>query len=77
MHDSHAKMVPSTAGFRIKQAFARIWRKYVVDEDPDSRVERIRCERIEDLKINSDLREAMRLWEDQRNEAEEHDVQSA
>ncbi len=62
---------------RIKQVFARFWRRYVVDEDPDGRRERIRRERMEDLKINSDLREAMRLWENQRNQTEEHEAPSA
>ncbi len=58
----------------IKQAFAKFWRRYIVDEDPDERIERIRRARIEDLKINSDLLEAMRLYENQRSQAEKHSL---
>ena len=47
----------------IKLAFGRWWRKYIVDECPDAREERIRQERIENIKICADLQEAMRLWE--------------
>jgi hypothetical protein len=48
---------------RLQQAFGRWWRKYIVDECPEARAERIRQERMEDLKVYTALREAMRLWE--------------
>ncbi len=53
---------------RIGRAFGKRWRKYIVDECPDARVERIRQERIEDIKIYADLRESMRLWEIQNQQ---------
>jgi hypothetical protein len=48
----------------LKQVFARSWRKFVVDEDPDSRTERLRRESIADMdaKVHAHMREAIRLW---------------
>ncbi|MGO9170382.1 MAG: hypothetical protein ACLP7P_00220 [Rhodomicrobium sp.] len=48
---------------RMKHVFGRWWRKYIVDECPDARQERLRWELIDGLKQNIDLREAVRLWE--------------
>lgn len=48
---------------RMKHVFGRWWRKYIVDECPDARQERLRWELIDGLKQNVDLREAVRLWE--------------
>ena len=59
---------------RMKQAFAKFWRQYIVDEDPDERIERIRRARIENLKINSDLLESMRLYEKQQRKAEKQSL---
>ncbi len=49
----------------FNQAFARLWRKYVVDECPDARKERLRQEHIDNIKQAIALLEAMRLWEAQ------------
>ena len=56
---------------RLKQSLGGFGRKYVADEDPDARMERIRRQRIEDLKVQSDLLTAMRAWEAQREKPEE------
>ncbi len=41
----------------------RLWRKYIADECPDARRERLWLEFMNDLKQDPDLREAMILWE--------------
>ena len=51
----------SRSSERLKQALGRWWRKYIVDECPDTRIERLRWERINNIKIEIALREALRL----------------
>ncbi|MGA7329294.1 MAG: hypothetical protein WBX25_33630 [Rhodomicrobium sp.] len=46
---------------RLKHAIGRWWRRHIVDECPDSRMERLSLER--NVKMNMDLREALRSWE--------------
>ncbi len=48
----------------LKQAFIKSWRKFVVDEDPEDRIERLRRESIADMdaKVHAYMREAIRLW---------------
>jgi hypothetical protein len=46
---------------RLKQAIGRWWRRYIVDECPETRIERLRLERINNIKIEIALREALRL----------------
>ena len=47
----------------LKQAIGRWWRRYIVDECSDTRIERIRLERINNIKMDIALREALRLAE--------------
>ena len=51
---------------RMRQAFGRLWRKYIVDECPACRIERIREKRLENLRICADLLQAMHVWEEDR-----------
>jgi hypothetical protein len=53
----------SRSSERLKQAIGRWWRGYIVDECPDTRIERIRLERINNIKMDIALREALRLAE--------------
>ncbi len=46
---------------RINQVLGRWWRKYVADECPDARRERLRLEFIDLVKHDVVLREALRL----------------
>jgi len=48
---------------RLRQAFGNLWRKYVVDECPDDRAERLREKRIGNIMHDVVLLEAMRRWE--------------
>jgi hypothetical protein len=41
----------------------RWWCRYICDEDPDSRIERIRKEGIEDMRVYADLHDTKRPWE--------------
>ncbi len=52
--------VPSRSG-RLRLIARRWWRKFK-GEVPDERLERIRRERINNIKNDVALREAMRLW---------------
>ncbi len=45
---------------QLKLILGQWWRKYIVDECPDARRERLR---IEDIRIAADLREAFLRWE--------------
>ncbi len=47
---------------RLKQAAARFWRAFIVDECPDDK-ERVRQERISNIMHNVVLLEAMRRWQ--------------
>ncbi len=47
---------------RINQVLGKWWRKYVVDECPKSRRERLRRELIPGIKQDVTLQEAMRQW---------------
>ena len=47
----------------LMQVIGRWWRRYIVDECPDTRTERLRLERINNIKIDIALREALRLAE--------------
>ena len=44
----------------LMQSIGRWWRRYIVDECPDTRIERLRWERINNIKIDIALREALR-----------------
>ena len=57
---------PFRAPERMRQAFRRLWRKYIVDECPACRIARIREERLENLRIDADLLQAMHVWEADR-----------
>ncbi len=46
----------------LKRVLGRLWRKFAVDQCRDKR-ERIRRERISNIKNNVRLLEAMRRWE--------------
>lgn len=50
----------------FRQTLRAWWRKYIVAECPDARLERIRQERIEHIQVCADLREAMQLWDKDR-----------
>ncbi len=47
----------------ISQALGRWWRKFVVDEDPDARRERLHWELIHRIQRDMASREARRLGE--------------
>ena len=47
----------------LVQVIGRWWRRYIVDECPDTRTERLRLERINNIKMDIALREALRLAE--------------
>ncbi|MGO8952955.1 MAG: hypothetical protein ACLPWS_11865 [Rhodomicrobium sp.] len=48
---------------RLNQAFGKWWRKYIVDECPDARIERLSIERVKDIKQDVALLQAMQLWD--------------
>ena len=48
---------------RLRRALARGWRKFIGDEDPEERRERIRRERIKYIVADVAMLEAMRRWE--------------
>ena len=48
---------------RLKRVFGRWRQKITAPESPEGRNERIRSERINNLKHDVDLLEAMRMWE--------------
>ena len=62
---------------QVKLALGRFWCKYLVDEDPDSRAQRVRLERMEHMRINSDPIQAMRLWEASREQVPEKLAEAA
>ena len=55
---------------RFKQAFGRLWRKFVVDESPDEK-ERARRKRIDNIMHDVVMLEAMRRWQ---AETKDHEV---
>lgn len=49
---------------RLRDVLLKGWRRYIVDECPDARIERIRRERINRIKQDLDLMDSMLRWED-------------
>jgi hypothetical protein len=50
----------------MKALFARFWRRYILDEDPEEKRERIRRERIGSIKASVGLLEQMNQWDRDR-----------
>ena len=50
----------------IKEAAGHFWRKYIAAEDPDTRGEPIRQQRLDDFTLFADLLEDMRRWDRER-----------
>jgi len=47
---------------RLKQVFGKLWRKFLVDECPDDKAERLRRKRINNIMHDVILLETMRRW---------------
>jgi hypothetical protein len=50
----------------MRKMLARLWLRYILDEDPDDKRERIRCERIDNIKASVGLLEQMQQWDRNR-----------
>jgi hypothetical protein len=50
----------------IRRILARLWCKYISDEDPEEKRERLRRERIGSIKASVGLLEQMKQWDRDR-----------
>ncbi len=62
---------------RIKQSLGSWFGKYIVDECPEARDERILLEQIAELNAYADFRKAIWLWEFDRRNGQEKEREAA
>lgn len=58
---SNGKGMRCAPCWAVRRVVGRLWRKFVVDEDPGEK-ERVRQRRIDNIMHNAVLLEAMRRW---------------
>jgi predicted alpha-1,6-mannanase (GH76 family) len=62
---------------RLNQVFGKWWRKYIVDECPDARIERLRMERLKNIEQDVALLQAMRLWDAVHRQTQARETEKA
>ncbi len=62
---------------QLNERLGRWCCKYIADECPDARVERLHIERLNHLKAASSLRQALRLWQQEHLKSRSREAEAA